>query len=140
MKGYSGTASFEFEIERYKSKQTGEYRSLKDVESELNNNPMLGDDWIELTFDYEAITLKVEGRAYFTPGKYSGLPENCYPDEGDIEMTSCTGPDGKDWEDQLVDSEYDDIISMIDEQVQDGYDDGPDPDDYDDFDYGGFGD
>ena len=59
-------------------------------------------------------------------------------------MISCIGPDGKDWEEHLVGSEYDDIISMIDEEVREGYDDGPDPDDYyddyDDFDYGGLGD
>lgn len=140
MKGYSGTTSFEFEVERYKHKQTGEYRSIKEVDKELADNPMLGDDWLDLTYDYECITLQVEGRAYFTPGKFYGLPENCYPDEGDVEMTSCIGPDGKDWENQLVDSEYDNIISMIDEQVQEGDYDGPDPDDYDDFDYGGFGD
>jgi hypothetical protein len=136
--GYSGTTSFEYEVERYRHKQSGELVSSKEVEDKAHDNPMLGDDWIELNYDYEVVTLQIEGRAYFTPGKYSGLPEDCYPDEGDVEITSCIGPDGSDWENKLTKYENDQIINQIDEQVQEG--DYSEPDDYDDFDYGGFGD
>lgn len=116
MSGYSGTASFDFEIERYLDKQTGKHIAYVLFEDEER-------------FEYKTFTLKVEGRAYFQPGKTYGPPENCYPDEGEVEITSCIGPDGKDWEDQLTHSEHDAITEMIDENVRDGLD-GPDPDDY----------
>jgi hypothetical protein len=119
MSGYSGHTSFDFEIERYKNKKTG-------VDTAYLLPGINEDD-----YDYHTLTLKVEGSAYFAPGKTYGPPENCYPDEGDVEITSCLGPDGKDWEDQLTHSERDAIIEMIDGNVQEGLD-GPDPDDYDD--------
>ena len=120
MKKYSGTASFEFEVERYKSVATGELISA-------DNYP---DDAEESNYEYQIIKLAVEGSSYFAPGKTYGLPENCYPDEGDTEITSVIGPDGKDWSDKLSDSENDSILEMIQEQAQEGGE--PDFDDYDD--------
>lgn len=122
MGGYSGTASFDFEIERYKDKKTGQYIAyvLGEVDEER--------------YEYTTISLHVEGRSYFQPGKLYGPPENCYPDEGETEIESAVGPDGKDWTDQLTHSEHDSLLEMIQENVQDGLD-GPDPDDYyDDYD------
>jgi hypothetical protein len=116
MAGYSGTTEFDFEIERYKDKQTGNYIAY-----------LLEED--EERYEYTTLTLKVEGRSYFQPGKLYGPPENCYPDEGEVEITAVIGPDGKDWEGQLTHSEHDYIEEMIDEKVRDGLD-GPDPDDY----------
>lgn len=122
MSGYSGSTSFEFEIERYKDKKTGQYIAyvLGEVDEER--------------YEYTTIKLDVEGRSYFQPGKLSGLPEDCYPDEGETEIESVIGPDGKDWTDQLTHAEHDSLLEMIQENVQDGLD-GPDPDDYyDDYD------
>lgn len=122
MGGYSGTASFDFEIERYKDKKTGQYIAyvLGEVDEER--------------YEYTTLKLQVEGSSYFQPGKLYGPPENCYPDEGDTEIEAAIGPDGKDWTDQLTHSEHDSIVEMIQENVQDGLD-GPDPDDYyDDYD------
>jgi len=119
MGGYSGTASFDFEIERYKDKKTGQYIAyvLGEVDEER--------------YEYTTLTLHVEGRSYFQPGKLYGPPENCYPDEGETEIEAAVGPDGKDWTDQLTHSEHDSLLEMIQENVQDGLD-GPDPDDYND--------
>jgi hypothetical protein len=100
MLGYSGTAEFQFEIER------------------------------EIDGEYKIIVLQIEGRSYFTPGKFHALPENCYPDEGETEVTSVLGPDGKDWSANLSDSENDSILEMIQEQAHEGGE--PDFDDYDD--------
>lgn len=123
MGGYSGTASFEFGIERYLDKKTGKYIAyvLGEVDEER--------------YEYTTLTLNVEGRSYFAPGKTYGPPENCYPDEGEVEITKAIGPDGKDWTDQLTHSEHDSLLEMIDDNVRDGGLDGPDPDDYyDDYD------
>lgn len=117
MSGYSGEASFDFEIERYKDNVTGKYIAY--VLGEVD----------EKRYEYTTITLKVEGRAYFQPGRISGLPENCYPDEGEVEIKHAVGPDGNDWQDQLTHAEHDALIEMIDGNVKDGLD-GPDPDDY----------
>jgi len=119
MGGYSGTASFDFEIERYKDKKTGQYIAyvLGEVDEER--------------YEYTTLTLHVEGRSYFQPGKLYGPPENCYPDEVETEIEAAVGPDGKDWTDQLTHSEHDSLLEMIQENVQDGLD-GPDPDDYND--------
>ena len=119
MKSYSGTASFEFEVERYKSVSTGELVTA-------DNYP---DDAEESDYEYQLIKLNVEGSSYFTPGRTHGLPENCYPDEGDTEITSVIGPDGKDWSANLSDSENDSILEMIQEQAHEGGE--PDFDDYD---------
>ncbi len=121
MGGYSGETELDFEIERYKDKQTGKYIAYLLEENEER-------------YEYTTITLKVEGRAYFQPGRTWGLPENCYPDEGEVEIKQAIGPDGQDWQSQLTHAEHDALIEMIDENVRDGLD-GPDPDDYyDDYD------
>lgn len=123
MKNYSGHTTFNFEIERYKNKKTGEYyHGSKDPDNSDDN------------FELQTINLEVSGSSYFAPGRYSGAPEDCYPDESDTEIHSVIGPDGKDWYDHLSTSEVDEIISNLSENVQSsGYDDydGPDEDDYD---------
>jgi len=116
--GYSGETSFEFEIERYKSRETGVLFAHDSVPT---------DDDFE--YEYQIILLQVEGRSYFESGRSYGPPENCYPDEGETEITIVKGPDGKDWEDQLTESEKDSIIESIQERVTDSCD-GPDPDEY----------
>lgn len=121
MSSYTGTASFDFEIERFVDTKTGKCTAY-----------LLTND--EERYAYTILTLQVVGCAYFAPGKTHGLPEDCYPDEGDVEIIKAIGPDGKDWKDQLTHSEYFSLIEMIDENVREGLD-GPDPDDYfDDYD------
>lgn len=115
--GYSGTTSFQFEIERYKSK-TGE----------LVEDTQIPADSEESDYEYQTFTLEVSGRSYYQPGRFSGPPEDCYPDEGETEILSVIGPDGKDWQDKLSDSENDSIIQMITDNVSSGSDR-----DYDDY-------
>ena len=122
MSGYSGETSFEFEIERYKDRESGKL---------LPANQVPNDDDFE--YEYQLIMLKIEGRSYFESGRSWGLPENCYPDEGETEITLVKGPDGKDWEDELTREEKDIITEMIQERVAEGGE-GPDPDEYDDYD------
>jgi len=113
---YSGEVEFTFEVERY---QTKDGRLLPIVEL---YQPGYED------LDYKMITLQIEGRSYFQGGKFSGLPENCYPDDGDTEITSVIGPDKKDWEDQLTKKEKESIIEMIEDKVSNLE---PDFDEYD---------
>lgn len=119
MAGYSGNASFDFEIERYKDKESGELIALDLVPNE--------DDF---EYEYQTITLKVEGRAYYAPGRTYGPPENCYPDEGETEIEKVLGPDGQDWEDKLTKSEMESILEEIQETVS-SYDGGDYEPDYD---------
>jgi len=118
MKKYSGNASFEFEVERYKNKITSELTA-----EDMSDN--------EEMFDYITVKLQVEGSSYFSPGRTYGEPGDCYPDEGETEISSVMGPNKEDWEEKLSDKEHDQIIEMIEEKCMD---DGPDPDDYDDRD------
>lgn len=126
MKKYSGNTTFDFEIERYRDKENGNYYLVSEV-------PDRSDDNFE--FEYETITLEVSGSSYFVPGKINGPPEDCYPDEGETEIESVIGPDGKDWYDRLSSSEIDSITSMLAENVENSdYDDYDGPDDrYDDY-------
>ena len=63
-------------------------------------------------------------------GNFSGLPENCFPDESDAEIISVLDSNENDWSDKLSASEEDSIISMIAENhSSDEYDDHDD--DYD---------
>lgn len=104
---YSGTTEFDFEIERYKDPKTG-------ILYPFNKLPGDEDD-----YEYQTITLKIEGRSSFQEGKYTGPWENSYPSEGEIEITSAKGPDGNDWEDKLTEVERDSVVDEIDERVQD---------------------
>jgi hypothetical protein len=103
---YSGSVSFEFYIERFKNKVTGEV--VTDI--------LPKDDYL---FDNEEITLQVDGSSFFSSGRSFGRPEDCCPDEGDTEITSVTGPDQLDWEDKLTISERERVLQMISDQVQD---------------------
>jgi len=124
-KGYSGNADFEFEIERYKDKETGALY----LESDL---PDFDDK--EFEFEYVLISLSVSGNSYFTPGKYHGAWEDSYPDEGDTEIESVTDENGKDWSQLLTEYETNAILERIAEFAQDSSYDYDPPDDiyYDD--------
>lgn len=132
---YSGSTNFKFEVERFKNIFTGEL---------VTSDKLSSDD--DFNFEYQTITLQVEGRSYFTFGRSSGLPEDCYPDEGDTEVESVIGSDGKDWYNLLTSSEVGSLLTEIQDRViddgpedyeEDDYDDGPDSSDDldDDYDY-----
>jgi hypothetical protein len=103
MHRYSGSTSFDFEIERWKDRDSGDLLSFEEV-------PDVDDDF---EYEYQVISLKIEGNSYFIPGRFYGPPDSCYPDEGETEMTKCLGPDGQDWTDLLTKEEYQDIIDEI---------------------------
>jgi hypothetical protein len=127
--GYSGSSSFDFEIERYKHVLTDRYLTEDEMCDETKN--LDNQDDVENTYKYECITLEVKGNAYFTPGRTNCSNDDAYPDEGDIEIEEVIGPDGKDWSNILTDSEKDSIHEMLVEGAQEEPDyDGPDPDDH----------
>lgn len=103
---YFGNASFEFEIERYRNIATNELVIDNDISESK-----------DLEFQYKIIVLNVEGKSYFQSGRKSGAPENCYPDEGDTEITFVLDFDGQDWSDRLTDTETDAILEKIQEEV-----------------------
>jgi len=129
MKSYKGTTCFEYELERYQNKKTGTYLTLDEVKSMARGNE---EEWIDENFRYVTVTVNVEGRSYFTPGYLSGPPEDCYPDEGETEITSVTlyGKEKEDWEDKLTSSERDYIMDMISEYSMDNYFGDPDDEIY----------
>ncbi len=114
MPGYNGKTTIDFHINRIKDIQTDEYRLVQE-----------GDDLDR----EEELDLLIEGSSYFTPGRMHGLPENCYPDEGETEITSILWK-GKPFPWDLTAKEKDEAEEAINLAVQE--DDGPDPEDYDD--------
>ena len=97
--GWSGGGSFVFEVERYLHLPTGEYFQVgsAQVPSDVDERP---EEWV-----YQEIPLTITGCGYYTPGYTTGLPEDCYPDEGSLEVESILGPDGTDWEDTVTPQE-----------------------------------
>lgn len=107
---YSGTASFEYSIGRYFDPDSKKLISSEDLSE---------DDGIE--YEYQDITLDIDGESYYSPGKTSGSPDSCYPPSGETDITSAIGPDGKDWQDLLTKRERDDILQYIEDEVRDQY-------------------
>jgi hypothetical protein len=119
---YKGHASFDHEIER-----------MKDAEGNLYTDSEDAPDGSA----YAVINLKITGFSYFAKGRTFGLPEDCYPDEGCTEIHSIIGPDGKDWESVLTESEKNAIEEQIADNVinncEEDYDDSDPPsNDFDD--------
>lgn len=115
---YNGKATIDFHINRIKDLQTDQYRLLQ-----------LDDD----ADREEELVLEIEGRSYYTEGRSYGLPENCYPDEGETEILSVMWK-GKPFPWELTKEETEQAEEMICNAVQDD-DGGPDESDYDDDDY-----
>lgn len=72
--------------------------------------------------DDKLISLTVEGNSSFQYGRYSGPPEDSYPDEGETEITSIVGPDNENWSNKITDEEADVILEMIQDKVIDEQD------------------
>ena len=106
---WSGKVNIDYDIERYKNKETGELILEKDLPDDCNED-----------FKYELVTIPlfIRGSSSFTPGKFYGPPENSYPDEGDTEISSIEDYNGNDWESHLTNYELNDIINKITEEAQ----------------------
>jgi hypothetical protein len=104
MKSKKYHVNFNFTIDRFINLETKEMV-----------NQVSSDD--ESNFQYLPIDLSVEGSYYFRPGKYSGPPEHCYPDESEAEILSLTDSDGQDWTNQISTKEESIILDSIAEQV-----------------------
>jgi hypothetical protein len=100
MSGWRGSASFNYPIERMISGLTGKLFLVGDVLDETS------------LYGYEEIILEVSGKGYYLPEKISGPPENCYPEEGNLEWT-VEGPDDRSWELELTISEREDIEEKL---------------------------
>lgn len=48
------------------------------------------------------IVLTITGRIDFTPGNYSGKPEDCYPDECEVEFDSIVDEQGVVWDESRL--------------------------------------
>ena len=132
---YSGTVNFEYVIERF--------LNLKNGTLALEDQIGLDDE----NFQYHPIQLNVVGRASFMSGRISGPPEDCFPDESDLEIESIRAVKGGwDWSKAITDGERKSIMDLIQEQcMEEALDDCYDPDDnWDepdssrDYDYGDY--
>jgi hypothetical protein len=108
MEKYAGKATIEFEVERYKNIVNGNL--VQDIvypDSQDN-------------YEQTVIGLKVDGSAYFIPGRYNSRYEDCYPDEGDVEIETIFDEEGNDWlfTNNLSHKEKSDIIKAIDKAVR----------------------
>lgn len=109
MRTYSGNTSFQYEIERMKHKETETYYPM-------DNDPSTTDNSHE--YEYTTITLEVEGESFYSRGRSYGAPEDCYPDEGETSIIEITGPGKLNWEELLTNSERSNILSEIEQRVQ----------------------
>lgn len=108
--GYSGSSTFTFTVERLYDQETGEYY--------LEEN---APDYPEDRLEWTEISLEVSGNSWYSPGEYSRLPEDCYPDEGDTEVESITGPDNQDWSNLLTSKELENVYSELEANCKDSY-------------------
>jgi len=116
--GYNGKTTIDFHINRIKDLQTDQYRLMREDDDPDRE---------------EELELQIEGRSYFTPGKYWGPYENSYPDEGETEILSITW-NGKEFPWDLTKEEKEQAEDMICNAVQDQDEPDPPSDDYDDYD------
>lgn len=117
---YSGTTTFDFIIERYKSSD-GSYM-------------MSDNNIIENEFTYQPINLKITGKAFFAEGRRSGDALDCFPDEYESDIVSAIDNHNNDWSDKLSETEREIILESILNNVQDQFDN-HDNDYCDDFNY-----
>ena len=131
--GWGGSSTIELTILRWRNTLTGEI---------LVDEPCLDEDdetleqvheqplWEEVEF-----SCSVSGSGGFTPGRYSGPPEDCYPDEEDFEIADFSSdcPGLIRFED-LTKGEQEDAAEKICDSIKTSGDDR----DYDD--YGGYDD
>lgn len=110
--GYSGRTSFSFKVDRYQD-LNGNLLTEKEAEGNHNVKHMI-------------IDLSVTGNAYYKPAKLNGLPEDCYPEEGESEIEEVVDSDGNDWYYKLTLQERDEIERQLDDYARDEDDYEPD--------------
>jgi hypothetical protein len=114
--GWSGSATIEFPILRWKNRFTGQLAAGDDPPSspedetleQTHEEPV----WVEVE-----IMCDVSGGGYWDPGVCSGPVESCYPPEGDFEITEFSNPAGIKWE-QLTKDEQEAIEAALGEAAQ----------------------
>lgn len=86
--------------------------------------------------DDNDVSYRIEAEGYYQRGRYSGPPERCYPDEGEVEVLRCVRLDDQGMDVGEVD--YDKVFSAkrqrrieesLFERISDDDYDGPDPED-----------
>jgi hypothetical protein len=111
--GYSGSANFEFVIERYRNEKTGDLLKEDDL-------PDIYDQKFE--FERVLITLNISGKSYYDPGYTYGPPEICYPPEEETEIELVTDNKGINWFPFISSYEKNMIIEEIKEFITDNND------------------
>lgn len=88
----------------------------------------------EVGGETEEITLKIEFEVYpFVPGRMSGPPEMCYPDEGGFaEINKVMTETEDEWDGELTDKEEERFCTAAYESWCESADDDLDLDEYDD--------
>ena len=101
--GYGGKTTFSFEIDRFFDPITNSF--LTEDEAESCENECF----------HQSIELDITGNAYYEPARLSGPPEDCYPEDSNIEIESVQDSNGKSWINNLTPYE----ISCIEEALMD---------------------
>lgn len=57
--------------------------------------------------------LHIYGEGYYDAGRISGPPDSCYPPEGELEIILIETGDGKQWQGELTDEEYDRAVGLL---------------------------
>jgi len=105
---WSGEATFEYPIERAFHKPTKRFLNLDDPEIPEDANR----DW-----DFVEIVLSISGNGYYMPAKLCGPPEDCYPEEEELEWIA-EDDSGKNWSEELTDDEISDIEEKLVELIK----------------------
>ena len=117
---------FEFEINRYLHPATKNLLTKEEAQSQ----------GLDIKFlDCEGFTLYVEGNGRYTPACLHRLPEDCYPEELDSEITSIQDIDGNDWMEKVSDSELNEIGAKLDQIIYDSSSSDYDDNRYEDMAY-----
>lgn len=110
-RSYSGNCFCSVVIDRYKDSAT----EILYTESEAE------DIDLDEKFQLEEIELFIEGNAYYEPGRLWGDPEECYPEESEVEIESITDKSGNDWKHKLTNSEIEMVKDTIVDYIKDPY-------------------
>jgi len=81
MKTYSWDTVAKLQVEYFSDEESKLKQFITEILADVNTEvPATEDDIIAVHISFNSV-------GYFAPGNTTGLPENCYPDEGDDERT-----------------------------------------------------
>ena len=107
---------FTFDVERWAKSENGPFYTYFEFEDLCENlTEQEAEEYSEYT-----ISLDVEATGHYVPAKTWGLPEDCYPEDSDAEITSVKDSLGNDWSDKLTDSENKSLMSEVWDIVMSG--------------------